>query len=147
MCINTTYSCPTCHRDRKETISCVPRYRSRLQSNNQNPSSSTYSLQEPTPKCDSGSIISQHLLATCQSCATAYRAAFEQTLRRSIAMSRSGSGSSDLNHGDVEMEDPHARLLADERQNARIQWEAYGRKGIERLCKRRGVTEDEILYM
>lgn len=62
-------------------------------------------------------------------------------------MSRSGSGSSDLNDGDVEMEDPHARLMADERQNARIQWEAYGRQGRERLCKRRGVSEDEILYM
>ncbi|KAF8458475.1 hypothetical protein BGX38DRAFT_1138918 [Terfezia claveryi] len=144
MCINNTYSCPTCHRERKETISCVPRYRLQQQPKSQKTLSPTL---EPPPRCDSASIISQHLLATCQSCNTAYRAAFEQTLRRSIAMSRSGSGSSDLNDGDVEMEDPHARLLADERQNARIQWEAYGRKGRERLCKRRGVSEDEILYM
>lgn len=144
MCINNTYSCPTCHRERKETISCVPRYRSRSQASSQN---TAPPLQGPPPRCDSGSIISQDLLATCQSCTTAYRAAFEQTLRRSIAMSRSGSSSSDLNDGDVEMEDPHARLLADERQNARIQWEAYGRKGRERLCKRRGVSEEEILYM
>lgn len=46
----------------------------------------------------------------------------------------------------MEMEDPHARLLADERLNGTQQWEAYERREIERLCKRRGVLEEEILF-
>ncbi|RPB28784.1 hypothetical protein L211DRAFT_881031, partial [Terfezia boudieri ATCC MYA-4762] len=83
MCINNTYSCPTWKHKRKETISCVTHYGSQFE-----PKTSSLAPQPPQ-RCCPGSIISQHLQATCQSCSTAYRADFEETLRCSITMSRS----------------------------------------------------------
>ena len=74
---------------------------------------------------------------------------YDQTVRRSLAMSRSAPGSiagTVLNGGDVEMEDPLARLLEEERRNVSVQWEAYEKREVERLCKRRGVLEDEIVF-
>ena len=44
------------------------------------------------------------------------------------------------------MEDPLARLLEEERRNVSVQWEAYEKREVERLCKRRGVMEDEIVF-
>lgn len=162
MCIRNTITCPTCNNKRSDFISCLSRSRSRSRlgsSFHPSPSPShnnhltipltTASPHDPVLTLTCGSIKPQELLSTCPNCTNAYRMRYDQTVRRSLAMSRSAPGSiagTVLNGGDVEMEDPLARLLEEERRNVSVQWEAYEKREVERLCKRRGVLEDEIVF-
>ena len=161
MCIRNTITCPTCNNKRSDFISCLSRSRSRSRSGSAfRPSPShhnnhltiphtTASPHDPVLTLTCGSIKPQELLSTCPNCTNAYRIRYDQSLRRSLAMSRSAPGSiagAVLNGSDVEMEDPLDRLLEEERRNVSVQWEAYEKREVERLCKRRGVMEDEIVY-